>query len=460
MAKKKQTGRSGRRQPTGRKAIETMKKEAGAALPYLKKDIGRRFRGNALKQWQVLMRTMKPNGKPIGALIGLERECSDRTLTLYIQRGEAMLRLLPKLGVHIQELSDFSPKHVRALIEHMQEEEEEASTIQNQLTVMRRLLVWIDKVNALDAVDQIVRDAGVAERTYVVTLSKMLRSKGFSKEELFEASAAADKIFGSLTEMNVLFGLRRLEGTHLRPAESDEGDRLRVFRGTKGSKSRYVKIETPEQRAALDKAKAIAAATYAGGVLTWPRLSPEAAIERYKHFCKVVGLTKDGRFQTTPHGLRHEFAADKYFRLTGQLAQVESGLPVDPEVDRKARKVLAEEMGHGRIEVCGAYIGSNRIVVTQADRNSKALYERFLEPQVREPLQEGGITCLRLVGKVAEGAIDPKADTLCCYEGELTSDPTEVADLTAMLVKVVGGPCTLLPLTDALRARTDGLEVL
>lgn len=455
MAKKKpQARRTDRRQPTGRKAIETMKLEDGAGLDGLA-GIERKYNRNPLKQWQVLARTIE-----LPALIGLERDAADRTRDLYIARGEAMIRTLPKIGVHIQQLRHFSVRHARAYLNYMQAQGKSSATIKNNMTTVRRLLVWMGKANTVDAIDAMMREAGVEERTFVVTVSKTLRSQGFRREELFEAAAGEDRIFGCQIKLCLLFGLRRKESWHLRPGESDKGDHLRVFRGTKGSKSRNVPIKTPEQRAALDEAKALAAATYAGGALTWPRLSSEQAQERFKNHCKNIGLTADGDFKTTPHGLRHEFACDEYFRLCGCVAQIESGVPVDPEVDRAARKALAEILGHGRLEVCGAYIGSNRIVAMEADKRQKALFERFQQPEVREPLLEAGITCLRLVGRVAAGSTDTTADTLCGYEGSLTDDEAELEDLVALLVKVVGGPCTLLPLTNALRARTDRLEVI
>lgn len=456
MAKPKTpTGGNGHRRAGGGKSTrQRLLEETGKAL----KDLGefeRQYRGNPRKQWEMVVRKMD-----IPALTGLERESASRTKTLYRERGEELLRDLPQIGMHLQNLREFSPKHVRALVEHWKEQDDDPSTIANLVTVMRRLLVWIGKPGALAAVDNIVRDADIGDRTYVVTTAKTLRSKGFSREELFETAAAKDKIFGLQVKMNVLFGLRRRESMFLNPSESDEnGERLRVYRGTKGRRSRYVTIETDEQRAALAEAKA-ATYKYCNGVLTWPRLSENEAIARYKHFAREIGLTKKGYFQTTPHGLRHEFACDKYFRLTGYLAQVESGLAVDPELDRGARKVLAEELGHGRIEVCGAYISSNRVVVSQADKRTKALNERFLRPEVREQLREAGITCLRLVGKNAAGAADPAADTLCCYEGELLCEEAELAHLTDFLMSLVGGPCTLVPLTNGLRARADGLEVI
>lgn len=439
---------------TGGRARRRMLKEAGAALPILER-LEREYRGNPRKQWEMLVNELE-----VKALTGRSRECSSRTKTLYQERGAEILRDLPEIGMHIQNLREFSPKHIAALIQHMKEQDEESSTISNLVTVMRRMLVWIGKEGTLDAVDKIVRDADIGQRTYVVTLAKTLRAQGFSREELFEAATTKDKIFGLQIKMSILFGLRRKESMFLNAAKSDEsGERLRVYRGTKNGRSRYVKIETDEQRAALAEVKA---ATYerCNGVLTWPRLSEAEAIARHKHFAREIGLTKKGRFRTTPHGLRHEFACDKYLRLTSYQAQVESGVPVDAEVDRTARKILAEELGHGRIEVCGAYISSNRMVATQADRAVKALHERFQKPRVRESLLEAGITCLRLVGRVAAGAVDPTADTFCAYEGELVFDRVSCDELEQVLAKAVGSKVFLTPLTDKLRGRADGLEVL
>lgn len=58
------------------------------------------------------------------------------------------------------------------------------------------------------------------------------------------------------------------------------------------------------------------------------------------------------------HDLRAAWACDRYQELTGFPAPVfHPSTPADSETDRRAREILARELGHDRIDVVAAYIG-------------------------------------------------------------------------------------------------------
>ncbi len=63
------------------------------------------------------------------------------------------------------------------------------------------------------------------------------------------------------------------------------------------------------------------------------------------------------------HDLRAAYACDRYQQLTGHLAPVLRG-EGDPkpsrDIDRSARAIISEELGHHRIEVMSEYIGGRR----------------------------------------------------------------------------------------------------
>ena len=59
----------------------------------------------------------------------------------------------------------------------------------------------------------------------------------------------------------------------------------------------------------------------------------------------------------TPHGLRHQYANDRYELFSGVSSAVRHGPPVDPAVDTAARLEVASELGHARKEIAGAYLG-------------------------------------------------------------------------------------------------------
>ena len=59
------------------------------------------------------------------------------------------------------------------------------------------------------------------------------------------------------------------------------------------------------------------------------------------------------------HDLRAAYACDRYERLTGSSAPVISGERlVDKEIDLSAREAVSSELGHGRVDVVSAYVGS------------------------------------------------------------------------------------------------------
>ena len=63
------------------------------------------------------------------------------------------------------------------------------------------------------------------------------------------------------------------------------------------------------------------------------------------------------------HGLRHNYAQWRYKALTGQACPKDGGAPTkaltpaDKIADREARMIIAEELGHSRLDVTKAYLG-------------------------------------------------------------------------------------------------------
>ena len=55
------------------------------------------------------------------------------------------------------------------------------------------------------------------------------------------------------------------------------------------------------------------------------------------------------------------YACKRYRQLTGAAAPAVAGRrDVDKTTDRAARQVISRELGHGRIDVVAAYVGSAR----------------------------------------------------------------------------------------------------
>jgi integrase len=71
----------------------------------------------------------------------------------------------------------------------------------------------------------------------------------------------------------------------------------------------------------------------------------------------LVGATKAG-LGVTPHGLRHQFAEDLSFDLTGLDAPARGGAPEhDPALRQAVYLEVARQLGHGRPRISGAHLG-------------------------------------------------------------------------------------------------------
>jgi hypothetical protein len=60
------------------------------------------------------------------------------------------------------------------------------------------------------------------------------------------------------------------------------------------------------------------------------------------------------------HSLRTAYACERYQSQTGWSAPSAGGHIQDKTIDREARIVVSQELGHGRIDVVASYVGGRR----------------------------------------------------------------------------------------------------
>lgn len=129
---------------------------------------------------------------------------------------------------------------------------------------------------------------------------------------------------------------------------------LDTHRGTKGGRERLLPIDTADRVAAIDYARRVTVGTHES--VSDPRRTLQQAMRHLRYVMERNGITRAG-LGVTPHGLRHQGAADDYQAATGQLPPVAGGGPVDTVVDRSARLAIAANLGHGRPQITNAYFG-------------------------------------------------------------------------------------------------------
>lgn len=159
----------------------------------------------------------------------------------------------------------------------------------------------------------------------------------------------------AIVELAREFGLRSKESSLLDArsayAEAVERGFVTVSEGTKGGREREVPITSDRQIAALERA----------AVAQGQDRSMIPAGETWKSWRE--GTLRDAREIVQQHtggglhDLRSAYACERYEQLTGHAAPVVSGEIPDRQADHEAREQIAEELGHGRIDVVSEYVG-------------------------------------------------------------------------------------------------------
>ena len=264
----------------------------------------------------------------------------------------AGFKSLLALGFRMDTVMSLRGKHVEALAKDWHTRGLSASTLQNNLSIFRTFAEWIGKAGMVRGIEHYL-GSGMAARSSIAQEDKSWSGRGIDIAAKIEQVRQKDARIGLQLELQFAFGLRAREAMQLRPHIADQGTYLSISHGTKGGRDRVEPIRTPEQRALLDRAKTFCATRSSS------TSDPQRKLAQWKnHYYQVVrscGITRsDG---ITSHGLRHEYANERYRELSGADSPVRGGATLDREADHAAREVVAEELGHSRADVTTHYLG-------------------------------------------------------------------------------------------------------
>ncbi len=251
---------------------------------------------------------------------------------------------LHELGFTGMSARSLRPKHVSALVSHWQRQRIAVGTIKNRLAAIRW---WARKVNRRASVARSNDYYGIASRQMISSFSK---AQTLSAAQL--ARITDRHVYFSL-ELQRAFGLRREEALKFRPSYADRGDRLVLKASwTKGGKAREIPIRTDEQRKILGRVWQLAGK----GSLIPAERSFVQHLRVYVRQIMNAGLSK-------MHGLRHAYAQERYFDLTGWSCPIAGGPKTqslsrqDGQIDKAARLTISAELGHVREQIVAIYIG-------------------------------------------------------------------------------------------------------
>lgn len=210
------------------------------------------------------------------------------------------------------------------------------------------------------------KDCGIKRRSGVAT-----ENRAISHDDHCLAKAKVSERTAALLDVLRVFGLRFEEGAKLNACRAHKEAMRRsvvtISDGTKGGRARMVPI-SPEraemQFSALERAVSIQRKDRS--------LIP--ASESYIIFKRRI-YREIKIAEVNFHAERHAYAQNRYEVLVGApcpvVARIRHGqkhykflsecLRISEkqakEIDHKARKQIAEELGHGRVEVTNAYLG-------------------------------------------------------------------------------------------------------
>ncbi len=251
---------------------------------------------------------------------------------------------LQALGFRRMQPTSLKPKHVDALLAKWREQGISVGTLKNRLSALRW---WAKKVNKPSIIARDNAIYGIGKLTCVAKESKALR---LDAEQL---SAISDPYMKLSIRLQAAFGLRREESIKFSPSYAIQDDHIKLKSSwTKGGRARSVLIRNDEQRQLLEEVRELVK----GGSLIPAHLNYVQQLNRYQRQLRNAGLTK-------LHGLRHAYAQQRYFELTGWKAPVAGGptlKQLNPEQlapDYEARATVSNELGHARVEVAAVYLG-------------------------------------------------------------------------------------------------------
>jgi len=269
----------------------------------------------------------------------------------------AFFRELRTFGYWIDPRS-LATRHLQVMVDAWLSRDLSAATVQRYLSHLRVFCDWIGKPGMVPELAKLTTTPERFERTYVAEESKAWSDRGAVTGDVIARADAIDPYVGAQLRMQQAFGLRVKEALMLRPhvsvIESDGRSVLVVKRGTKGGRRREVPIDSDMKRDAIAHAQ-----KFCVGVdrsLADPARTLSQAYRRFYYVMEQLGVTI-AQLGITAHGLRHDFSSGEYEAHAGEPPPVRGGSAVNRDTDTQARLAVAEQLGHARKQISGAYLG-------------------------------------------------------------------------------------------------------
>jgi len=253
---------------------------------------------------------------------------------------------LKQVGFNQMTVHAIKEKHVRRLTDKWIVDGLNPGTIKNRMAQVRW---WASKVNALHKIpsnDQL----GIDKRTYISSDNKAVKLEPKHLEKVY------DEHLKLSLRLQSEFGLRREEAIKFNASYAYTGKSIRLKDSwCKGKRSREIPITNEAQKRLISEIKQF---TGKNSLIPEHKLYVQQ-MNLYRNVVteSVIGFNKG-------HGLRHNYAQDRYKQLSGNEPPIRGGKRqremtfTEREKDRNVRLVISEELGHSREQVTSIYLGS------------------------------------------------------------------------------------------------------
>ena len=264
---------------------------------------------------------------------------------------QLVARQLNELGFKNMGVRSLKVKHIWNLVRHWQTEVSAQTgkqisngTIKNRMSAIRW---WASKINKSSIVPRTNKELGIEDRVRLP-----IQDKAFS---LTEDQKRVLPIYMNLSlRLQEEFGLRREEAAKFILSKAQYKNHIKLKSSwTKGGRERIISIINENQRKLLNEIQEFAP----NQSLIPSHMNYGQYISHHKHI--LAGAKIPGS-----HGLRHQYAQQRYIKLANGILPPRMGGKAQSElndeerkIDIQARLIVSQELGHSRLDIARQYLG-------------------------------------------------------------------------------------------------------
>ena len=281
------------------------------------------------------------------SVLSILRHNKDGSFATQANRRTQLLKIAEDLlarGFYIRNIHQLKAKHIYRMLDGWKAEGLSAGTIKNRMANVRWLAEKINKPGIIPTSNDQLK---IERRQYITNKDKSIE---LTADKLNKITDADEKLSLQLQQA---FGLRKEESIKIKIHEAVQGNVLKLRSSwCKGGREREIPIRTAEQWQVIEACKAHIGRT--NRALIPDGKSYYQHMKRYENQIADAGIYK-------AHGLRHGYAQQRYFELTGWRCPAKGGPTKNNlsseqrKIDQQVREIISKELGHNRISILKIY---------------------------------------------------------------------------------------------------------